>query len=353
METVNPNSEQKLQNNKNIVETSPKETSSKTNLAETGKEKDNKNSQINKEPISEEDLEYENIKNSRFKQQRLPAWRPVPTILSIIITFSFFGIAFILLGIVLLIYSKKIKCEELDYTDCKLNENCSKIITIKEDIPKTVFIYYQLDGFFQNSRRFVKSKEVDQLTGVNPQAHENCAPVEKNEQMGLSFINGKNLSPNKTAIPCGLLAKSFFNDSFEFFNINGENLPVDNRNIAFEKDKKIYNDEPDFSNQWTNITDEHFLVWMRPSGLPNPRKLWGKIDRDLKKNEIINITINNNYDVNYYDGRKKIILSNTTIFGGNNTFLGICYIFVGGLSLICAIIFPIGYKIQMQKEKDF
>ena len=197
METVNPNSEQKLQNNKNIVETSPKETSSKTNLAETGKEKDNKNSQINKEPISEEDLEYENIKNSRFKQQRLPAWRPVPTILSIIIVFSFFGIVFIILGILILLYSYKIKSQEVDYTNkCENNEYCIVNITIEEKIPKPVFVYYQLDGFFQNSRRFVKSKEVDQLTGVNPQAHENCAPVEKNEQMGLSFINGKNLSPN-------------------------------------------------------------------------------------------------------------------------------------------------------------
>ena len=56
--------------------------------------------------------------------------------------------------------------------------------------------------------------------------------------------------------------------------------------------------------------------------------------------------------MNYYEGKKKIILSNTTIFGGKNTFLGICYIIVGGLSLISAIFFVIGYKIQMKKEKE-
>ena len=102
----------------------------------------------------------------------------------------------------------------------------------------------------------------------------------------------------------------------------------------------------------TILKDEHFLVWMRPSGLPNPMKLWGKIEQDLKKDDIIRIEIDYKYDVKHYGGKKKIILSNTTIFGGNNTFMGICYIVVGILSLICVIIFLIGYKIQMKKEKE-
>ena len=52
----------------------------------------------------DEDRIYEQVKQSRFKQQNLPAWRPVPTILSIIIVFAAFGILFIILGIVLLVY---------------------------------------------------------------------------------------------------------------------------------------------------------------------------------------------------------------------------------------------------------
>jgi hypothetical protein len=359
MNTINQNIDEIPQNNNNIEENSPKETSNKINLAETEKEKNNPNPQGNNESNIDEDLEYENIKNSRFKQQRLPAWRPVPTILSIIITFSFFGVAFIFLGVVLLIYSKKIKFEEVDYTDCKVGENCTKSLIIKEDISKPVYVYYQLDGFFQNSRRYVKSKEVAQLTGDKPYSKENCDPVETNEEMGFSnetksMNNETYLNPSDIAIPCGLMAKTFFNDNFSFFikEEEVEEIVVDQKNIAFDKDKKLYSKEPDPSRQWTNITDEHFLVWMRPSGLPNPRKLWGKIDRDLKKDEIITINITNNYDVSYYEGKKKIILSNTTIFGGNNKFLAICYIIVGGLSLISAIFFPIGYKLQMQKEKD-
>ena len=32
---------------------------------------------------------------------------------------------------------------------------------------------------------------------------------------------------------------------------------------------------------WTNTTDEHFMVWMRPAGLPNFRKLWGRLRDDI------------------------------------------------------------------------
>ena len=43
--------------------------------------------------------------------------------------------------------------------------------------------------------------------------------------------------------------------------------------------------------QWLDMEDgkfhlflifiEHFIVWMRTAGLPNFRKLWGKIEEDL------------------------------------------------------------------------
>ena len=255
------------------------------------------------------------------------------------------------MGIFILIYAKKIKSREIDYTDCKINDKCIKSITITDDIDEPIFIYYQLDGFFQNARRYLNSKDIEQLTGKG-NAPEDCEPAETNEEMGVSkSVNNQNLDMKSIAIPCGLMAKSLFNDTFNF-SINGDYERYDDTNIAFEKDKELFKKEIDLSKQWTYITDEHFIVWMRPSGLPNPRKLWGRIKGDLKKGDNISIDITNNYDVNYYEGKKKIILSNTTIFGGKNNFLGICYLVVGGLSLICAIVFPIGYKIQMQKEKD-
>lgn len=332
------------------------EPQSKSNLAEPSKLKKIKTKQtMSAEPLNDEDLVYERVKQSRFKQQNLPAWRPVPTILSIVIVFAIFGILFIILGIVLLIYSNKVKSAEIEYTDCTLGQICNKQLTLENDIDSPVFVYYQLNGFFQNSRRYVKSKETDQLTGDDISVHDECEPAEKNKEMGFSpsqtALDGSALDPEAYAVPCGLMAKTFFNDTFSF-SIGSTDLTVDETNIAFDKDKKLYDENPDRSKQWMDMTNEHFLVWMRPSGLPNPKKLWGRIDRDLKQGEKIDIAINNNYDVSHYKGKKKIVLSNATKFGGKNKFLGISYIVVGALSILCAIIFPIGYRFQMQKEKD-
>ena len=347
---MNQNNQAVLQN-QNIPE-----PQSKSNLAEQSKLKKIKTKQtMSAEPLNDEDLVYERVKQSRFKQQNLPAWRPVPTILSIVIVFAIFGILFIILGIVLLIYSNKVKSAEIEYTDCTLGQICNKQLTLENDIDSPVFVYYQLNGFFQNSRRYVKSKETDQLTGDDISVHDECEPAEKNKEMGFSpsqtALDGSALDPEAYAVPCGLMAKTFFNDSFSF-SIGSTDLTVDETNIAFDKDKKLYDENPDRSKQWMDMTNEHFLVWMRPSGLPNPKKLWGRIDRDLKQGEKIDIVINNNYDVSHYKGKKKIVLSNATKFGGKNKFLGISYIVVGALSILCAIIFPIGYRFQMQKEKD-
>ena len=301
----------------------------------------------------DEDLIFEQIRQSRFKQQRLPAWRPVPTIKSIFIVFFSFGLIFIMFGIILLVYSKKIKEIEIDYTDCELNDICNIEIRINETINNPIYIYYQLDGFYQNARRYVKSKNIDQLRGRSDST-DDCNHFETNEKMDLwttKSISGENLDMKENAIPCGLIAKSLFNDTYNF-SINNEEIIVDETDISYAKDRDLYKENKYPDKQWHDITDEHFLVWMRISGLPDPRKIWGKIDRDLKEGEILNVTINNNYNVSAYDGKKKIILSNVTNLGGNNIFLAYAYIIMGSLSLLCSIVFPIGNKIQMAKEKQ-
>ena len=37
----------------------------------------------------------------------------------------------------------------------------------------------------------------------------------------------------------------------------------------------------DLSKYWMDLENEHFIVWMETSGLPNFLKLWGRIEEDL------------------------------------------------------------------------
>ena len=318
-----------------------------------------------------EDLIYHQLRQSKFFQQRLPAWRPVPTLCAIIIFYTIFSLIFIAIGVVLLIFSNQIKEIEKKYNEqCRKKENeenkeCQIDIEIPEDMDKPIFIYYKLYGFFQNNRRFMKSKSQKQLMGETTtldemKSDEDCDPIYTNADMGFEVdrnpIEGNTpLSPNELAIPCGIMAKAFFNDNFKTWKINEEEkeIEINEKNIAWNMDKELFKNS-DKSKQWTDIEDEHFIVWMRPAGLPDFRKLWGRIEkRDLKKGDKLHITVENNYDVDKFSGDKSIILSTSNVFGGDNTFLGICFVVVGGISLLLGIGFIINHFIQNKgKEKE-
>ena len=313
----------------------------------------------------EENEEYEKLKNSKFKQQKLPGWRPVPTITSTTIIFFCFGIVFIILGIIILIFSNKIEEISFRYDDyCNDKNPCIVTLQVKNDMEKNIMVYYQLDGFYQNHRRYVKSKSDDQLNGkdISYQAmkdSQDCDPVITNEEMGKAeSITGTPLVNDEVAIPCGLIAKSFFNDNFKEWKLTDEfgdtqALNVNEKDIAWKADKELKYKNIDKSRQWIDMTDEHFIVWMRPAGLPNFRKLWGRItDRDLKAGTKIEVKIENNFDVSSFNGKKYLILSTVNAFGGKNSFLGISYIVLGGISIVLAVVFVIGYNLHSKNKSQ-
>ncbi len=92
------------------------------------------------------------------------------------------------------------------------------------------------------------------------------------------------------------------------------------------------------------------MVWMRPAGLPNFRKLWGRIREDLEEGKYT-MTVNNQYPVKDFKGKKYLVFSTVNAFGGKNSFLGISYIVVGSICLLMAILFVIGYHVHAGNQK--
>lgn len=91
---------------------------------------------------------------------------------------------------------------------------------------------------------------------------------------------------------------------------------------------------------------EDLIVWMRTAALPTFRKLYGKIEVDLKANDTITVTLENNYNTYSFNGKKKLVLSTTSWLGGKNDFLGIAYLTVGGLCFFLATAFTVVYLVK-------
>jgi hypothetical protein len=139
------------------------------------------------------------------------------------------------------------------------------------------------------------------------------------------------------ANPCGLVAKTIFNDTFTLTDSGGSVVKIDDDDLTWSFDRDIrFNDHDD--KQWVDVENERFIIWMRVSGLLNFRKLWGRIDKDLDEGKYT-LTVNSNWDISDQDGEKWFVLSTTNAFGGVHTTMAYYYIGCGTFCVLMALIF--------------
>mmetsp|Transcript_69521 Transcript_69521/g.81165 ORF Transcript_69521/g.81165 Transcript_69521/m.81165 type:complete len:307 (+) Transcript_69521:45-965(+) len=291
---------------------------------------------------SKEDIQKE-------KERILQEWTSDNREKKTIISFALLTIFFTVFGIALAVLTSKIQMVEVRYDSfCGTPAQravCNMSVTFSETLPSPVYIYYELDNFYQNHRTYLNSKDLPQLKGEVRSIDEltSCDPV---KSVGDLYpfqrydLNGNPLSPWLPANPCGLIAKSMFNDTYNFTNPQGVQIPINEKNIAWVTDvQNVYKQPPNYKTiQWTDVTNEHFMVWMRPAGLPNFRKLWGRIEQDITPGTYT-LTIVNNYDATVFSGQKSLIFQTVNAFGGKNILLTVCYFIAAGVSLIVFLYF--------------
>ncbi|KAM7269031.1 hypothetical protein ACFE04_024528 [Oxalis oulophora] len=307
-------------------------------------------------------------KYSRFTQQELPACKPILTPQWVIATFIIVSLVFIPLGVITLFASQDV-VQIVDHYDTEcipptnrtnkvgfIQSGAIKTCTRKLKVPKKmnhpIYVYYQLDNFYQNHRRYVKSRSDQQLK--NPKSHDavtDCDPEAKTPD-------------GKIIVPCGLIAWSLFNDTYSF-TVNKTKLNVNKKDISWKSDRESKFGKNVFPENFQNGTfiggasldadiplneQEDLIVWMRTAALPTFRKLYGKIEVDLQQNDTIQVTLENNYNTYSFDGKKKLVLSTTTWLGGKNDFLGIAYLTVGGICFFLALCFSLAYFLKPSKS---
>ena len=167
------------------------------------------------------------------------------------------------------------------------------------------------------------------------------------------YINHWNhtFSENDISSPCGLLGRSFFNDTYNITFPNGTCIKINEYNISNEYLKtKFFKRRADYQNrQWIDVENEHFINWMNIETFHNFKKLWGKIDFDLKPGNY-NLIISNNYDIKKYDADKYFCISNTNAFGINNLF-GYFFIAIGIYLMIVILILWVKYLLSKESKE--
>lgn len=288
-----------------------------------------------------------------------------------------------------------------------VERTCQIVFNIPTDMGAPVYMFYKLTNFYQNHRRYVLSFSESQLNGKPLTANElsgsgSCKPLVTNEA-GIPYY------------PCGLIANSFFNDTFSaltsvndidfldsteaantfwfpdgfgFYNSSGS--PTDIRNgtfgrrgtrrrynmtdegIAWSTDKDRFKKtqyDPSavvpppnwvkmFPDGYTeeNMPDisnwESLQNWMRTAGLPAFSKLARRNDNDPLTAGTYAMSVGLNFPVLIYNGSKSVVLSTRSVLGGRNPFLGIAYLVVAGVCFVVGVVFLVKHLVKPRRLGD-
>ena len=223
---------------------------------------------------------------------------------------------------------------------CQPNSVCTVSFALPSTLKPPVFLLYKLDNFYQNHRRYIQSKSNEQLLGqpITASQASICSPFVTNAQMKVSKSwGGVALDPNAIASPCGAIAYTFFNDSFALSSAGGISFGIDEGGISWPGDVygKYRRAENSSATQWTDPENEHFVNWMRIAGLPNFKKLWGRISSPLAAGNY-SMTISNSFNLTEWSGRKSFLLATDSSAGGKNYLLPVTLLLACLASLLAA-----------------
>ncbi|CAJ1432175.1 unnamed protein product [Effrenium voratum] len=195
---------------------------------------------------------------------------------------------------------------------CQAPQECTFEITLPADIQAPVQVYYSVKPFYQNYFSYMSSVVPAELQGqmASEEARAVCP-----EQSRLT-ADGKDI------FPCGLIATSVFNDTFEIegmeIDTESEHMPVWRhfKNPPEYPDKAgvswLYERYPMVTDEELGIKSKRFVAWMIPNFLNRANKPYGVISQPLLKGQKIKMRIKSSFPVTSVGAWKTVLLTRGT-----------------------------------------
>lgn len=131
--------------------------------------------------------------------------------------------------------------------------------------------------------------------------------------------------------------------------INFNLIPPPAWQIAFPELRNGYTSE--------NLIDiskyARLQVWMRLSGLPKFKKMWGVNSVNGLAQGTWEISMTDSFNMSMYEGEKFIVISTLSKVGGKNYFLWIVFMGAGVGCIMMAFLFLIGYIIKPRFDYSY
>lgn len=318
--------------------------------------------------------------NTAFRQQRLKSWQPILTPRTVLPLLLLLAVICVPIGVAFIMTTYKVQKLEVNYSKCNSEASssfatvpskyvsshfkssgkpdvewkyssgkCELQFDVPNDISPPIYLYYKLTNYYQNHRKYVQSYDWNQLRGkavALDKLTSNCKPLKERD--------------NKIVYPCGLVANSMFNDTIGNPKSSAEGTyEFSNTGIAWSTDLKLYkrteyntsqivppeNWAKKYPDGYTDddldslVTDERFMNWMKTAALPSFYKKYGVNKSSTLKKGTYTMSITMNYPVTIFGGTKSVVISTSSVIGGRNMGLGICYVVLGGVAVLFMLAF--------------
>jgi len=302
--------------------------------------------------------------DSPFAQQRLPSYQFVLTWRVVFCAVLLAGLFLTALGLWVYILAEKsgliaiqyggkdassslrASPQEFFYRTCAPGPNgttnsCTFDLRVPADMDSPIDVIYQITPFYQNYISYYDSVVWNELLGsygTSSERSTSCPDGTLTDRAG-----------NKV-FPCGLQATSVFNDTL---SIDG--YVIDSSGIAWSSDVGRFTNPPGYPDiagtSWLHdrypsligktegVANQHFIVWMRPSGLPHVINPYGVLSGPpLRKGQKLTVRINASFPADAMDSSRVFSLITTNVLGGRNHFLSFTLLTAGVWNMVVAML---------------